>query len=193
MLDAQINEFWDWFEKNSNNLYSDNYDRDLLQKLDQTILDFGLTWEIGPGLTKKNSLTISPNGQKNLIVRAKEITDKAPSIDNWEFFSYKQPKENWDKASLGNKSNISASDWTYVLLKFPDNKFEITVKADNLKSLDLQTKELVVDLVLTNLLGEKRKIDEINFIEIVDDFEGEKGITQIKFLPAHLDKIKNDA
>jgi hypothetical protein len=138
-------------------------------------------------------LTISPNGQKNLIAREKEITDKAPSIDNWEFFSYKQPKENWDKASLGNNSNISASDWTYVLLKFPDNKFEITVKADNLKLLDLQTKELAVDLVLTNLLGEKRKIDEINFIEIVDDFEGEKGITQIKFLPAHLDKIKNGA
>jgi hypothetical protein len=193
MLDFQINDFWDWFEKNSNKLHSDSYDRGVLQKLDQIILDFGLTWEIGPGLTKENSLTISPNGQRNLIAKAKEIIDKAPSLGNWEYHFYKQPKENWDKASLDNDINISASDWTYVLLKFPDNKFEITIKADNLKSLDMQTKELVVDLVLTNLLGEKRKIDEINFIEIVDDFEGEKGITQIKFLPAHLDKIKNGA
>src|SRR5262249_30636103 len=64
-------------------------------------------------------------------------------------------------------------------------------KTNNLEILDKKQKELAVDLVLTNLLGEKRKMEEINFIDVVDQFESEKGITELKFLPNHLNKIKS--
>lgn len=73
---------------------------------------------------------------------------------------------------------------------YPDDKIEILIKADNLKRFDTRTKELAVDLVLTNLLGEKAKIEELDFTGIVDKFDNEKGITKLKFLPAHLDRTK---
>jgi hypothetical protein len=56
--------------------------------------------------------------------------------------------------------------------------------------MNKKQKELAVDLVLTNLLGEKRKMEEIDFIDVVEQFESEKGITELKFLPDHLNKIK---
>ena len=190
MLDFQLDNFWDWFKQNANHLHSDRYDTTLLKELDQTISNWGLGWEIGPGLTKENSLTISPNGDAKLLAKASEIIDSAPKFDNWEFYFYKQPKENWDKTNFGN-AKIDASDWTYVLLKYPDDKIEILIKADNIKHLDTSTKELAVDLVLTNLLGEKRKMEELNFVAIVDEHENKNGITQLKYLPAHLDKTTN--
>jgi len=194
MLDFQIIEFWKWFEKSSPKLDSENFDKGLLKKLDNKIENWELTWEIGPGLTKKHSLTISPNGSINLLDKTRNIIDQAPVLAEWEFYSSKQPKENWDRAKLIDKNfEFEAKNWTYVLLKYPDDKIEIQIKAENLKSLDSHSKEIAVDLVLTNLLGEERKIHDIDFIEIVDDFDNDDETTQLKFLPDHLSQTKNGA
>jgi len=194
MLDFQITDFWEWFAKNSHKLQSDNYDIDFLKELDETISNWNLGWEIGAGLNKPNSLTISPNGNKELLEQTNKIINSAPGLDDWEFYSWKQSKENWHKAKLIDKKiEVDAIEWTYILLKYPDDKIEILIKADNLKPFDTMTRELAVDLVLTNLLGEKRKIEELDFIDIVDEFDDEQGITTMKFLPAHLDTTKTGA
>lgn len=191
MLDFQITDFWEWFAKNSERLRSDNYDRDLLEKLDRIISDWHFSWEIGPGVIESNSLTISPNGNKELLHQAGRIIERAPELDTWEFYSSKQPKENWFIARLiYEKADINALEWTYVLLKYPDGKLEIIIKADNLKSLDTKTRELAIDLVLTNLLGEKRKMEELDFVDTTEEFDNEEQITALKFLPAHLEEIK---
>ncbi len=80
MQDKDIVNFWSWFTKNSGNLHSDHYDKLILNELDRIISDWGLTWEIGPGLSKENSFTISPNGDKELLSKAKNIIDKAPQL-----------------------------------------------------------------------------------------------------------------
>ena len=67
MQDKDILKFWNWFTKNADILQSDNFDQSILDKLDRTISHWGLGWEIGPGLSKENALTISPNGDKNLL------------------------------------------------------------------------------------------------------------------------------
>jgi hypothetical protein len=191
MLDYQITDFWKWFGENSNRLDSANFDRDLIKELDDTVKNWGLTWEIGPGLIKEHSLTISPNGNKNLLDQTNYIIDKAPMFDDWEFYGSKQAKENWGKAKLIDRGfEFEATNWTYVLLKYPDDKIEIMVKADNLKSLDTNSKAIAVDLVLTNLLGEERKMSEIDFVDIVNEFDKGYGITEIQFLPDHLSKMK---
>lgn len=187
MQDKDIQNFWSWFTKNASSLQSDNYDKALLDKLDITISNWGLVWEVGPGLLKENSLTISPNGDKELLNKTSNIIDKAPQLDNWEFFNAKQPKQNWYLATLVDTGfEIDASDWTYVLLKYEDERIELLLKADSLTSLDIETKELAADLILTNLLGEKLKIEKIDFIDVVDRFDNEKGVTELKYLPAHL-------
>jgi hypothetical protein len=138
-------------------------------------------------MTKENSLTISPNGNDDLLNKAKSIIGQAPTIDDWEFYYSKQPKENWHIARLVDKAfDIDASDWTYVLFQYEDNKIEIVLKADSLSPLDKETKDLAADLILTNLLDEELKMEKIDFIDIVEKFEGDKGITELKFLPAHL-------
>lgn len=187
MLDNQITNFWYWFTKNSDHLHSDNYEKEILDALDRKVSDWDLVWEIGPGVAKKNSLTISPNGDKDLLDKAKSIIAKAPVLDNWEFYYSKQPKENWHMARLVDMAlEIDALNWTYVLFQYPDNKIEILLKADSISHLNKETKELAADLILTNLLGEKLKIEKIDFIELVDDFDDKKRITKLKFLPAHL-------
>jgi hypothetical protein len=187
MQDKEILNFWSWFSKNSNSLQSDSYDQNILDELDNIISNWDLGWEIGPGLSKENSLTISPNGNKNLLDITNGIIDKAPMLDNWDFYSTKQSKENWHLARLvGTDFEIDASNWKYVLLKYEDGKVEILIKADTLSDLDKETKELAVDLILTNLLGEKLKIQKIDFINVVDEFDSEKGITELKYLPAHI-------
>ncbi len=100
MQDKDILNFWSWFAKNSTNLQSDNYDKNILHELDKTISNWGLEWEIGPGLSKENSLTVSPNGNKELIDKTNAIIDKAPQLGNREFYNARQPKENWHLAKL---------------------------------------------------------------------------------------------
>lgn len=192
MKDKDILNFWSWFTKNSGNLHLDNYDKIILNELDRIISDWGLTWEIGPGLSKENSFTISPNGDKELLSKTKSIIDKAPQLNNWEFYFAKQSKENWYLARLVDTDfEIDASYWTYVLLKYEDAKIEILLKADTLSKLDKEIKQLAADLILTNLLGEELKIKKIDFIDIVERFDNEKGITELKFLPAHITDEKN--
>ena len=193
MLDFQVSDFWDWFSKYAALLQPAKYDTAFLAHIDHTISSWGFTWEVGPGLLKENSFTISPGGKKELLGETDKIVAKAPQLDNWEFYSWKQPKENWSMAKLDGRMEIDASRWTYVLLKYPDDKTEILIKADNLKAVETNRKELAVDLVLTHLIGEKRKIEEIDFIDIVDQFDSSNGVTQLHFLPAHLDRLKNDS
>ncbi len=76
-------------------------------------------------------------------------------MENWEFYSTIQPKENWHLAKLADTNfEIDASNWMYVLLKYEDEKIEILLKADSLADLDTERKALAADLILTNLLGE---------------------------------------
>jgi len=187
MLDLQITDFWSWFTENCDKLHSDNYDRAVLRKLDDTICDWGLTWEIGPGSFKENSLTISPNGDKSQLEKSIGIFDKAPQLRDWDFYYAKRAKENWQIARLVDINfDINASNWTYVILRYEDEKNELLLKAANLSKLDKETKELAADIILTNLLGEKLKIEKIDFFDIVTDFESDAAVTNLKFLPAHI-------
>ena len=60
MNDKEIQNFWNWFNDNCENINPSTPNEELLNKLDKTIVDWNLDWEIGPGKTKENSLTISP-------------------------------------------------------------------------------------------------------------------------------------
>jgi hypothetical protein len=188
--DLYIHDFWSWFVKNSNKLESAIYDPLVLKKLDAMILSFGLNWEIGPGVDKKNSLTVSPNGIVELIPVANLFIAKSPDEADWEFYSAKQPKQNWFLLELPNEQiSIDASSWEYVLLKYPDNKTEILIKGDTLKQFDKKTQELLVEIVLINLLGEKAYIEQVDYFDIVDKFEQKNGINILEVLTMQLKKL----
>ena len=192
MLNYQIEEFWLWFDKSQKHLGEDIHNHEFLQQIDTTITNWGLGWEIGPGISKLYSITISPNGNSKLVDKVNAVTHQAPLFDNWEVFSFKQAKKNWQILVLDNSITVECSGWAYCLLRYPDDEImiEIEVKADNIASYPAETKNLIVDLVLTNLLGEEIKMKSLSGIVLVDEFETNSGISNIKHLPAHLVTLK---
>ena len=187
MQDKDILNFWRWFIDNKDKLKSDSYDPAILQQLDNIISNWDLNWEIGPGQSKVNSLTISPNADPALLPLTEQIISKASTLEQWQFYSTKQPKENWHLLKLKQENiSVNASEWEYVLLEYQDGKIEVLIKADNLLKYDIGTKELIVEIVLINLLGENMFMERVDYLVIVDDFDSDDGITEIKYLSRHL-------
>src|SRR5687768_11261135 len=110
---TDISTFWNWFKTNCINLHSDKYPSNVFDELDRRIADFGLSWEIGPGISEGNLLTISINGRRELLDSAKAFITKAPSLNEWEFDILKRPKENWIILEIPDENiEISAINWT---------------------------------------------------------------------------------
>lgn len=131
--------------------------------------------------------TISPKGNPELLPLAEQIINKAPALDKWQFYSTKQPKTNWHLLEISRDNiSVNANEWEYVLLKYKDGKIEVLVKADDLLKYDKDTKELIVEIILTNLLGEKMFMEKVDYFDVVDEFDSDDGITEIKHLPEHL-------
>ena len=186
MFNRSIEKFWSWFDKKQTRVDTDIYNPEFLNEIDKTISGWGFGWEVGPGRSKPYSLTVSPNGDPTLIDGVNAVTSIAPAFENWEVFSFKQAKSNWDTLIFERNTSINSRDWTYRLLMFPDEEIELEVKADNLQSYSDETKALIVDLVITNLLGESRKMNFLYDIVVVEAFATSTGVTNIEHLPDHL-------
>jgi hypothetical protein len=181
---AQINSFWKWFvdnEKRIRDLLDDNAvgDRDpFIQDMDNQILEFGMfTWEIGEGIAKPFFLTVSPNGNKELMDQGKLIMKSAPDLPDWEF-NYAKPAKDWDftfRLFDDNmiERNLNASEWKFILGQAPGNKVKVTIEAPNIVGLDYDTQLAAGDLVVTNMLGEECKINHVGKIEIMNDLNSQ--------------------
>lgn len=119
----------------------------------------------------------------------------APSCRDWEFHYAKPPKD-WNlnfiiQNEKCNDIQIEAGNWKYVLLKYPDNKFEIIFEAKNTDNLSNHTRLLAAQIVLDGVLGEEKNIELMDGVEVVSEFDGEfktKG-SDIIHLLAHLDSL----
>lgn len=190
---SDINSFWSWFKTNMYNLQSQKYPNNRFEELDNKITNFELRWEVGPGKEKANSLTISPNGDLEKIELVKEFVRLSPSLDSWEFYCFKQPKQNWYKLELPSYDiNITAKDWTYTILKYKDGKKEILIKGDSLNEIDPDYKVDIAEMVLINLIGEERMMTELDFIDVLSPDDNTYELQDITELIEQLDYIKND-
>lgn len=195
MINAtDINNFWTWFKANSNDLQSEKYPNNKLDDLDKKVVSFGLRWEVGPGKTKENSFTISPNGDPEKIDLATEFVRLAPILDKWEFYNFKQPKLNWDKLELPKYNiEITADNWTYTLLRYKDGKKEVLIKGESLNDIDPDYKVGVAEMVLINLIGEERMMTEVDFVDVLASDDNTFELHDIEELTGHLDNIKKGA
>lgn len=160
----------------------------LIDVLDKKILSLGdFSWEIRRGEEKENMLIISPGGNLALLAVTKNIIELAPDMTFWEF-QYFKPAKDWKfRFSIDNgdvKRMLDASDWEYVLLKFPDGTYDIILKAESLNSLPKGYQEDAVEIVLESSIGEKLRLELIKDIEIANEIPNEyRGKqTSIKFL-----------
>lgn len=198
VTDLEIITFWDWFLLEHQKLGYGLEDNELLSTLDKKIAELGsFSWEVGPGLIdeRKNSLIISPCGDKEGLTITQKIVSLAPNCSGWEFYPAKVPKK-WGRIfetfdTTGKKITINASEWEYVLFKFPDGTFDIVIKTPNLFVYDEQTRFFAVEIVLDAEIGEERRVEFIEGIDIVSDFDAElaQKNNPIEVLSSHFNKL----
>lgn len=178
----KVEEFWEWFTKNINHikevLSNDHHEgrKSLVKTMDNQVLQFGMfTWEMGPLDEQFYFLTISPNGNEELLGISKQIIEFSPNLPDWKF-NYAKPAKEWDlKFSVFDdfmeEHRIDASSWNYLIERKSSNNINIIIEAGNLAHLDQETKMTAVDLVVTSLIGEAFKIYNIKSLQAVDFFD----------------------
>lgn len=194
-----VDKFWNWFSENCRNFGPDFSNSQLLMELDSRVRQLGdFTWEVGPGKIHDSALVISPAGNIDLLPTTKEIIQNARKCEGWEYYYAKPPKEwglifDFQTAGEGNFS-VNASQWEYVLLQYEDGMFEIIIKAPELKVLNEDDQIAAVEIVLDGVLGEEVRLNKIDAIEVVVEFEkeyrGKAG--KIEHLAAHLKTLDNN-
>lgn len=197
--DTKIESLWRWFVANENQII-DSFQKEsltnyIVENLDNLILDFGMfTWEIGPGKVKPWFLTISPNGDRDLIRVSQKIIEHAPNLDDWEF-NYCKPAKDWDRRFIiydrnMNEQNIDASNWKYVMLRNEDGMIDLILEAKNITHWDQDTARTAADIIVTSEIGEETKIQKILSVDIVDKLERQYNSrkTEIQYLKKHLNE-----
>jgi hypothetical protein len=133
---ARIEAFWGWFRRVAGPLAADIESCSLLEELDARIseLDSMLSWEVGPGSHEPYQFVISPNLDRRLLQKTREIISRAPVIEGWEFYFARRPKR-WDYKLIIERSDrrgsieLDASGWYFVLLQYPDGAREVLLQA----------------------------------------------------------------
>src|SRR5271154_7637973 len=171
-------EFWSWFRLTSEAIALNPHDSALLAELDVRVRRLGpkLSWEIGPGVSKPWQLVISPSLNAGLRELTKSIVAASPALRDWEFHSARQPKK-WDfKFELEDPKGrgpkeLDASIWKFVLLKYPNGKNEILLRAEGQTKLTKKQGKLAATIVLESILGEETLLDCVDDFQLVEELE----------------------
>ena len=201
MTDDQLDArgFWRWFCSIEQDLAADLENPTLVGDLDRRVLALGadLTWEIGPGSAKPFAVTISPAGNPDNLERTRSIVSLAPELPNWEFHETKQPKS-WTLRfqvadPLGDMIAIDANDWSYVLHEFPDEMFDLMVRAPGLAHLDQDTRDAAAYIAAEGMLGELAMLEHIACVECVPELEDDLAAraTDFRHLRDHLASLRS--
>ena len=173
-LTQAIDSFWRWFQEVAPKLATDPENSTLLRELDRRVnaLDPKLSWEIGPGAVKPMQLVISPSLDRELREKARAIVARAPNFDNWELHPARQRKD-WNYVlELGSDSvPLNVSDWTFVLLKYPDGVREVLLHGKSLPPLSDEERWEAAAITLESILGEDYLLDNVDEFELVDEME----------------------
>ena len=183
-MELKIKQFWDWFIDNEYQFREVTDTKTVVELLNNQVLEFGMfAWEIGVGLEKPHSFTISPNGDKKRLFLSRQIFKQAPELQHWEFNYCRPVRKDWDLTfEVFNSSMIKqvydASKWEFVLEEEDNQKIAILLKATNIVTIDFDDLPSIADLVVNNMLGEERRINDVHSIRFIDDFlpEDEKWI-----------------
>lgn len=175
MKEKEFNNFWNWIKINIEYLAPKKITTEYVNLLDAEIEKIGdFTWEIGfDNRVNKNFLTISPEGDSELLELSKAIINEAPSIEGWVFYSAKPPKQ-WklifNLLINGEKVQFNATEWKYVLYKYPDNVYDVVIQVPKSYTAYEEYFYQIGYIAVTGELGEAFVIEYINEIDLVYEF-----------------------
>ena len=193
-----IQEFWRWFSSTCGEFGDKFENKNLICELDDRIGRIGpISWEIGPGFENEaaSSLVFSPAGDKSLLSLTREIVANAPPCMGWEFYSSKPPKK-WQRCLVvtddsGNEYEVDAANWSYVLLRYPDRTIDIMIEAPEIRAIPSELHDTVGEILIDGEIGEARRIETIENIECVQEFDDEykTKCKPIALLAGHLEHV----
>lgn len=195
--DEKIEAFWRWFVQN-NSFIKDSIQGEsakdratVVEKMNNYILDLGLfTWDLGLNDENMWFLTISPNGDSELLEISQRIMEDAPTHLDWEFHASK-PAKNWNRIFFVyneqmDELEIDANDWEFIATPAGDGKITLLLEARNIEMLDIETAEQAANVFLVNEIGELAKISILQEVKIVSKIE-----MNLENLKSPIEQLKN--
>lgn len=203
MDEEKIENLWNWFILHEQQIKSCVKDESatgreyLVESLNNLILDLGrFYWEIGHGIQQPCYLTISPNGDRELLKGSKKIVSSAPALGDWEF-NHSKPAKEWDRTFMLYDNDmiehfINAANWKFIILN-QHGKVQLMLEAENIGGLDSDTVQAAADLVVINEIGEEAKILNVSSVVVVEELKVEYDTqkAEIKFLRNSLIEMKD--
>ena len=203
MDEDKIERLWEWFSGNERKIKNCIEDErspgreNIVEQLNNLILDIGLFyWEIGQGSDNNYYLTISPNGDADLMAQSISIMESAPDLDGWEL-NYCKPSKEWDRNFKlydddMSEQHIDASNWRCLVTRNAEGTLDLILEAKNIAHLDNFTTKTAADLVVLNEIGEETKILTVRSIKTVDQLDDitESHKMEIKDLRKHFEALR---
>ena len=191
--DQVVEDFWKWFSSIAPELEKDFDNEALLSELDERVATMGdWGWEVGPGVTARSALVISPDGVRELLPVARSIVSRAPHVVGWDFLCARPAREECCifaiKSSNGADLSIDARSWRYVLFKYPDDIVELLLEQGSI-ACELEDDQYTAAVVLLDgLLGEEARLLSISHVEVTVSLPTEHAMhaRPIRGLPEHL-------
>ena len=194
--------FWQWFVKNEKTIKEciendrSEHRQYVVDQMNEHILSLGvLTWDIGLNDDENWFLTLSPNGNQDMLNVSQKIMAVAPEHMDWLFYASK-PAKNWNRQftvydNALDETSIDASEWHYVIFEDDDGTLELVIEAKNISQLDFETAETAVEQFVIQEVGEVTWITRISSLEFVHTLEIEFETTKspVSDLKEHLSEI----
>lgn len=154
-----IENFWNWFSENEKSYrnFQDNPDKylnELLSKV-KKIAD-GLAIELEPPNDGIINMTISADGVADLFPIVQQIVNKAPKINGWRFFAFRQrmPKEKINGMILkaqNHELNPNKMKFSPIV---SGGSIDIIIYADNITEENYNQVAYGGLMLVDNILGE---------------------------------------
>jgi hypothetical protein len=176
--DDTILGFWQWFVKNERTIKecieNDNsvHREFVVEQLNERILSFGmLTWDIGLNEDDNWFLTLSPNGNKDILKISQSIMAEAPDHMDWIFHASK-PAKNWNRQfsvydDYLDEQLVDASNWHYLIFEDGDGKLALILEASNVSHLNEELTETAAEQFIIHELGELTWMLHVGSVEII--------------------------
>jgi hypothetical protein len=169
-----ISQFWKWFAENNVVLGHKDVPESLVAQLEEHLFAIDrFDWEIGPGSVRQHRFSLSPCGDIEKLTLTQTIVKAAPSLDGWEFYSAKQPREWMLSFSLMADNlpvEIDAKLWEIVVYKLKNGMYDILFKPNTTMGLKEEHLYWAATIILDGELGEEKRIEKIAGVEIVSDW-----------------------
>lgn len=155
----RVETFWTWFSENEGSYrYFHSNPQKYLGELYSKIkkISNGLTIELEPPKDDVINMTISADGDIELFPLVQQIVDKAPKIEGWNFYAFRQrlPKEKAKGLVLKIQNQVLNPDKMKFLPVVDNNNIDIIVYIDNLTKENFSHIYYAGLILIGNILGE---------------------------------------